>query len=203
MMMDAKHRPKLALADLVILVTASALGMAVLRTTIESGRGGYLRHVPPPYFHGWRGPLGYYHWPYYYFFILVNGLPQILVAALCVVALTLRSRRSLALPLSQRPGFVLCLAAVVASLLTTVVHGSTLRMQSYDLRLALWELILYGILPNSGFMVLGSWMALALAGRGGPTSSWLDRIGYALGASLVALLALESVRMLLEGARLV
>jgi hypothetical protein len=203
MMMDAKHRPNLALADLVILVTASAFGMAVLRTTIESSGGGYRYHVPPPYSHGWRAPLGSAHSRYYYFFILVIGLPQILLAALCVVALTLRRRRSSALPLSHRPGFVLCLAAVVASIVTTVVHGSTLRMQSYDLRLALWELIVFGILPNSGFMVLGSWMALALVGRGGPTSSWLDRIGYVLGASLVALLALESCRMLLESARLV
>jgi hypothetical protein len=195
--MHAEHRPRIALADLIILITATAFGMAVLRLTIESSGGGYLRHVPAPHSH-WTGPLGYKP-PIYVFFALVNGAPQILVASACVVALSLRRRRSLPLPLSHRPGFVLCLVAVAAAILTTVVHGSALWIRRYDL--ALWSLIVFGILPNSGFMVLGAWTALALAGRGGPIPSWLDRIGYFLGASLLVLLALESGRMLLESAR--
>jgi hypothetical protein len=197
-MMHAEQRWRIALADLIILVAATALGMAILRTTIESSGGEYLRHVPAPHSH-WTGPLGY-NPPFYLFFALVNGVPQILVASICVVALSLRRHRSSTLRLSHQPGFVLCLAALTASVLTTVVHGSALWIQHYSL--ALWSLIVFGILPNTGFMVLGSWMALALGGRGAPVASWLDRIGYALGASLVVLLALESGRMLLESARL-
>ena len=195
--MDAEHRPRISLAELMILVAATALGFALLRTTIESSGGGYLRHVPLPYSHAPRR-LGF--WPsFYYFFALVNGVPQILVACAGIIVLSLRRRRSLPIPLSHRPGFVLCLAAVASSILTTVVRGAALWMQADFL--ALWRLIVFGILPNAGFMVLGAWMVLALAGRGGPIRSFLDRIGYGLGLSLVVLLALESGRMLLESAR--
>jgi hypothetical protein len=197
-MTQAKHRPRMALADLLILVAATALGMAVLRATAADSGGGYLRHVPAPHSH-WHGPLGS-HLPYYFFFALYNGVPLILVASLCVVALSLRARRSSALRLSQRPGFVLCLAAVAASALTTVVNCSALR--SFGLDLAPWRLVVNDLIPNTGFMVLGSWMALAIVGRARPVSSWTDRIGYALGVTLVVLLALENGRLLLESARL-
>jgi hypothetical protein len=133
--------------------------------------------------------------------MLVNGAPQILVASLCVVALSVRSRGDSAPRLSHRPGFVLCLAAVAASGWTTAMHWRMLWVNAWDSRLAFCGFIVDDILANSGLMVLGLWIGLALGGRAELGPSRLDRIGYALGASLVLLLALDSLRMTLEWAR--
>jgi hypothetical protein len=139
-MMRAARRPRIALADLIILVAAVALGIAVLRTTVEcSGGGWYLRHVPSPHSH-WEGPLGR-ALPLYSFLVLVNGVPQILVASLCVVALSVRSRGASAPRLSHRPGFVLCLVAVAASGWTTAMHWTMLWVRPWDSRLAFCRFI--------------------------------------------------------------
>jgi hypothetical protein len=202
-MVRGKRLPKIALADLVVLIAATALGLALLRATIASTGGGYLRHVNAPHSH-WNGPLGY-NAPFYLFFTVVNGVPQLLVACLTVVVLSLRRRRSSTIPLSHLPGYVLSLAAVSAASWTVLVHGSSLSVRhgfgSED-HLALWSIVVFALLPNAGYMVLGSWMTLAISGHWAPTRSWLDRIGCVLGASLVMLLVLESGRLVLESARL-
>jgi hypothetical protein len=198
--MTAERRPAVAISDLMILTAAIALGMAVLRITIGASGGGYLRHVPSPHSH-WTGPLGY-HPPFYYFFILVNGVPQILVASICVIALSVKRSRRSAVGLSRRPGFIVCVAAVSAAIPATVARGLSIWIRRNDWYLSLWSLIVFDILPNAGFMVLGTWMALAIGGRGTSAGTLLDRFGLALGASLVFLLAADYCRMLLETAYL-
>jgi hypothetical protein len=81
------------------------------------------------------------------------------------------------------------------------MHWTMLWVRPWDSRLAFCRFIVDNILANSGLMVLGLWIGLALGGRAALVPSRLDRIGYALGASLVLLLALDSLRMVLEWAR--
>src|SRR4051794_36419056 len=111
-------RRQFTLVDLMIVVATSAIGMVLLRATLASSGGGYLRHVSAPHSH-WHGALGY-ELPFRFFFVLYNGVPQILVASLCVVALSLKARSVTGLRLSHRPGFVLSLVAVTASTWTTL-----------------------------------------------------------------------------------
>jgi hypothetical protein len=190
------HRPRIALADLLILVAMAALGMAVLRATLAYTGGWYYRHVPAPHSH-WAGPLD--PLPCYLFNALFNGVPLLVVASLSVVVLSLRGRRYSILRLSHQPGFLLCLAAVTSSVSTIVVQDGAFWLQGYVGVSS--EVIVNGIVPNAGYMVLGCWMALIFVGRGRPAPSWLDRAGYVLGASWVMLLILDSARFILEGAR--
>lgn len=199
------RRPRIATADLLIAVAAVALGTAVWRTTFASSGGGYLRHVPSPRSHS-PHPLGDLGYAVHsgFFFALVNGVPQVLVASLGVVALSLRRRKDPAHPLSRRPGFVLCAGAVAASAWAVPMHGTTFWLpHRFDYGVELWRLVVEGILPNAGLMIIGLWIGLALGGRAWPVGSWLDRVGYGLAVSLVVLLALDTIRMVLEAVRLI
>jgi hypothetical protein len=132
--------------------------------------------------------------------VLYNGVPQLLVASLCVVALSLRGRRAAFFELSQNPGLVLSLVAVTASAWSVLVNFPALHWDGSGL--APWRLVVDHILQNAGFMVLGSWMTLTIIGCGRLAPSWVDRMGYVLGAILALLLLLDHIRLLLENARI-
>ena len=192
-------RTRFVLADLMIMVAAIAMSVAMLRATVASTGGGYLRHTPAPHSH-WHGTLGY-ELPFRFFFVLYNGVPQILVGSLCVIALTLRTRRASGLRLSHCPGFVLSLVAVTTSAWVVLVNFPALRWDGFDL--APWSLVVDNILPHAGFTVFGAWITLTIEGHWKPAGSWIDRTGYALGALLVVLLLLDHARLFLENVRLV
>ena len=198
--MQTQNRLRIALADLLILVAAAALGMAVLRTTIESSGGGYIRRFPSPHSH-WVGPLGY-DLPFNLFFGLYNVAPQVLVASLAVVVLSLRGRRASTIPLSRRPGFLLCLAAVTVSSWRVVVNRESFWLEDVLVPLPLARLVVFGIVPKAAFTVIASWLVLGFTGRGAPVRSPLDCVGYALGVVWVMLLILDLGRLGLEWARL-
>ena len=193
------RRERFTLADLMIVVVASAISAALLRATFASSGGGYLRHVPAPSSHWDRAPLGTKIGSLFFHF-LYNGVPQILVACLCIIALFLRGRRAAFSRLSHHPGLMLSLAAVIASAWSVLMKIPAVRSDFSGL--APWRLVVNHILPNAGFMVVGSWMTLIVIGRGRPAPSWIDRTGYALAALLGLLLVLDQIRLLLENARL-
>ncbi len=131
--------------------------------------------------------------------IMVNCIPQVLLAALWVVIFSLKAARASGSRVLRGPGFVLSLAAVVATILTIIVQWLPhIRHGRLNVIAKFGFLIANEIMPRVGFMVLGSWMTLALVGRGRPEPSVLDRVGYGLGMSLIVVLGLESVRFLLE-----
>src|SRR5258708_828261 len=136
------RRERFALVDLMIVVAASATSVALLRATVASTGGGYLRHVPAPHSH-WHGTLGY-ELPFRLFFVLYNGVPQILVASLGVVALSFRARRAAFFRLSHNPGLVLSLVAVTATAWTVLVNFPALHWDGSDL--APWRLVVDNIL---------------------------------------------------------
>jgi hypothetical protein len=136
--------------------------------------------------------------PYYFFFALFNGAPLILVASLVVVVFTLKNRRASSIRLTSRPGFILCLTAIIVSTWTAVVYRDLVRVPWFDLHMSRWRLVVNLLLPKVGNSVFGALMVLWLAGRARPIASRLDRLGYVLGVVWVVLVVLEDVRWILE-----
>jgi hypothetical protein len=194
-MKPAKPRRRIVLADLLILIGAIAVGLAVLRATLDQTGGGYFRLVSASTLG--RRPLG--DCDSLCYMIMLNGIPQVLLATLWVVMLSLKAARTSGSQVLRGPGFVLSLTAVSASILTVIVQGVPyIREGWWGVSSRIGHLIVNEITPRAGLMVLGSWMALALVGRGRAEPTPLDRLGYALGMSLIGVLGLESIRYLLE-----
>ena len=197
--MPREPHGRIVLADLLLSIAMIALGLASLKTTLPASMiGGYYRHSPVRITHQREGPLSFLELRFN--LILFHGVPLLAVASLAVVALTLRPPRPSVLRPACRPGFVLCLAAVAASILAVAVQGSACWLGKVDFDLALWTILIFTIVPHAGSMVIGAWIVLALAGRGGPSAPWLDRFGYAIGTIWVLVSALESARNILEHA---
>ncbi len=192
-MKQAEPRRRIVLADLLILIGAIAVGLAVLRMTLDQTGGGYFRLVQAGPSHGYNPPFKH-GWLYY--MVILNFIPQVLLASLWIVLLSLKAAWASGSRLLRGPGFVLSLTAVIATILTVIVQGVPYIRERYWHEIG--HLIVNEITPRAGFMVLGAWMALALVGRGRAEPTPLDRLGYALGMSLIAVLGLESVRYLLE-----
>jgi hypothetical protein len=199
-MTRSEHRPKIALGDFLVVVAAIALGLSSLRITIPCTLIGGYRHTSPRGSHMPDGPLGAAN-PYVYS-VLVSGVPLLVVASLTVVVLTLRPRRPTNPAPARGTGFVLCLAAVAASALTVVVRGPASWLHGDGYKSSVWQIIVFGIVPSAGHMVLGAWMALRLAAPRAPAPSRLDAFGRELGLIWVILFVLEYARLILEHAYL-
>jgi hypothetical protein len=198
------------ISDFLITIFGIALGLASLRTTLSLFRGGwFIRHSPSPVSHGSVAPLHFIDAQFNQ--ILIHGIPFLVVACLTVVCLTLPRRRLLNTRLARRPGFILCAAAVTAATLTIVARGHILWFAARvpepvypgaEFESILWRILVFRVLPNIGFTVVGTWTALMLSGRGKPIPSWLDRFGYVLGVAWPVLLCLDYCRWFLESRRI-
>jgi hypothetical protein len=187
--MDLKTRPKVTLADLMIMVAVVALGAATLRTT--------LRLLPFGWFpRGRLTPLGYVERNVD--FLVAHGVPLLLVASFAVVALTLRRRAYLPRRLGRRPGFTLCAAASVGAAITTAWIGAYHTIRGDSIALAVKDLLVFSIPASLGHAVIGAWLAMALAGRWRLIKSPLDGAGYALGMAWVLLFVLSCARVYLD-----
>jgi hypothetical protein len=187
--MDLKSRRKVALADLMIMVAVVALGAASLRTT--------LRLLPLGWFPSGRlTPLGYAERNVD--FLVARGVPLLLLASLAVVAFTLRRWARLPRRMGRRPGFTLCAAAVVGAAVTTAWLGVYHSIRGDAIAMAAKNLVVFSIPASVGHVVIGAWLAMAIAGRGRPIRSPLDGAGYALGMIWILLFVLSCARFYLN-----
>ncbi len=187
--MDHKTRRQVTLADLMIMVAVVALGAATLRAT--------LRLLPFGWFpSGRRTPLGYAERNVD--FLVAHGIPLFLLASLAVVALTLRRWVRLPRRMGRRPGFILCVAAVVSAAVTTAWIGAYHALLGDATAITVKDLVVFSIPASVGHAVIGAWLAMAIAGRGRPMRSPLDGAGYALGMFWVLLFAFSCARFYLD-----
>lgn len=168
--MDGPDRRRFTITDAMVLIAATALGMALMRVVYEDGLGPRSRD--------------YVRW-------LLRGPPTCLAASVALALIILRMRRPR--PRGRRlviqPGFVASVASLVAlivgigcSAFFQAVH-TVLPGQTFAYPLAVhWA---WGIGPCPGF-VLGACLGLWLSGRWAPERSWIDRAGRALGLFWIA-----------------
>jgi hypothetical protein len=169
---------RLTLADAMLLVAVMAAGLILLR--IADGLGLFVRSTPTRRLPPGRDLVE---------FLSVGGGCVLLPLALFVVVMTLRDRGPARRDSTQRPGFVACLAVLLATILP--IADFVVRVAAADDLNRTNEVILnfnnsFGGLKNGAApMIVGAWLALVLTGRWRPGADWIDRLGCCIGGGFV------------------
>jgi hypothetical protein len=196
-------RPRrFTLADAIVLVAATAVGLALAREWIR------LASLTPPIFRYDTGPMPrgplcglapLTRW-------VVLGWPVVAMWTFAVVVLRLRRPRPRGRRLFAPPGVAACVVAAGVVMMEAVYTASlsipnffraplpgTLAGLAEDGRvrqMTYWTI--HAVVENSvGFAVLAWWVALALARRWRPERGWIDRAGLAVGGLWIALVVLR------------
>jgi len=167
------------LRDGLVLIGATALGLAVLRAKGRFFLGHYYGlKSPTEYFSHWSpvAAVGHgYAW-------------SALLVAMWTLALFwfhLRQPRPRLRRLARRPGFAVCLAAALSYSLSWLLMYVESVVNRATMGLPLWVADFDGYVcgpPLPAGLAAGSvWAVLALGGRGCPARDWLDRAGCVLG----------------------
>jgi hypothetical protein len=170
------------LLDAMILVAATAVGLAFART--------YFRE----YFQA--RPLREHDWLRWTIVAgslqSINYLPVLASWSVAMVVLRLRLPRPRLRSLAVRPGWLATCSAVTGMLL-----GALTLMVKHQKGVGGWlkvELFAYPI----GAAVVAAWVNLAICGRWRPEPEWIDRLGRIVGACWVAMMVLISGLLLLN-----
>src|SRR4051794_36855413 len=153
---------RFTLADAMLLVAATAAGMAMARVLSPSSRP--------------RGAAPALDW-----YVLFGMLICWTVALLAV---RLRRPRPRLRRLALQPGLIATATAATAlALLGPLVgmanHAASRSNPGSDLLVIL-------VIPQVGFAVGGAWLALTLSGRRRPEPGWIDGLGRLVGAAWLA-----------------
>jgi hypothetical protein len=156
------HR-RFTLADGMILVAATAVGLAMARA--------YDPRFSAP------GPPG--------FLKLGWGEPACVVAALALALILLRARRPQPRlrHMLLRPGMAACCAlaaAVTVAIVFDVTHF-VLHPSALNAAQVLFNSIWYSAAGKIPWAVGGAWLTLTILGRWRPATSWLERAGRGVG----------------------
>ena len=163
--------PRFTLADILLLVVATALGLAGLRIlhglnffTAEGYRG-----APPSRMVVER--------------IAVYSSPVLIAWTLLVLLYTLRRPWPSLRQAVGQPGFVACVAVASALIDATIYFAARaftddslqppISMYYFNASVTLIE--------TAGLLIVGSWLALGLAKRRRPGPTWTDRFGCLVG----------------------
>lgn len=196
--------------DAIILMAATAVGLGLAKE--------YSKDLLFFLQHNRSGP--WKSWPGILVSTMLRGmvatLPFGMAWTLGGLTLRLRQPRPAWRRLARQPGLVACLVAPLPVMLSIVGHTVSYFLEFYTnfitpARLSSPPFITHGlpgftdglpmfwsglfsgsifIVPQIGLAVAVAWMVLAMSGRCRPESSWIDRLGRALGVYwiLVALL---------------
>lgn len=171
------------LADAMIVVGASAVGLALAR-----GPAAFLSAKLPqlldPYPPVHRTML----------FLLYGSTavyPMVIALTAGAIGLRLRRPRPTCLRLARQPGWIACLAAVLVFLIGLTRRipvsirstGTTLDSFLFTEWIRASE--------ECGYAVIGAWLTMGLLGRWRPEPSWIDRLGRALGVAWIGAVVLE------------
>lgn len=174
--MNAPKDRRFTLLDVMIIVAATAAGLAVIRWSL-----------PDTMQQMGIGPSSRFRWPrivHVIGFGAIGTSPLAAFWSLALVAMRLRQPRPSWRRLRVRPGLVAGVAAAIGS-----VFGALIVLPYYFHNQPRGEWALLACYPM-GYAVAGAWAALILAGRWRPTPDWFDRIGRALGVYWIALFVL-------------
>ena len=171
---------RFTLADAMILVAATAVGVAVARAYYVARMGVVAEF--------WAPPISMYF-----------GYATPLLISWSVALLVIRLRRPRPRPrrIFRQPGTVACCAVafVVVARPVFMIADGVIGLISRDpnpFGLVNLHNFLY-FFAGDGLGVAAAWMALAIAGCWKPEAEWIDRTGRALGACWIALWALIQI----------
>lgn len=169
---------RFSILDIMIVVSAVAVGSVILREC----RPGYARWVN--FWSGINDPTGLHR-----LLIWVQGPSSCVVVPLmaAVIVMRLQSPRPRRGRLVHQPGFLACVAAM-ASLVPGLIWAATIHHRPGFQRAEGFEQSWTIAQHWTPWVVLGSWLALALARRWRPERSWIDRAGRVLGFYWIFLL---------------
>ena len=159
---------RLTIADVMILVPVVAAGTIILRSSLPGFwrlSGIFAGDLPDP---------GRLLWLWQWLHGVGSCFVVPMMAALVVIRL--RQPRPSLRRLGRQPGFVACLA-----MLSSLVPGGLWVATFYHLPGQTFNVIWTIITYYTDSAVLGSWLALSLAGRWRSEPGWIDRSGRVLG----------------------
>ncbi|WP_435016349.1 hypothetical protein TA3x_003914 [Tundrisphaera sp. TA3] len=166
---------RFTIADGMILVPAAALGALMLRAYLP-GHYRQLAIVPtliPDPWGAWR----VHAW--------VRGPGSCFVVPVMAALIVLRLRPPRPGRIRSQPGFVACLAVMLAVLVgvarvATIFHRPSFHSESG------FEQIWGSVTARASWAVMGAWLALHLSGDWDAEPSWVDRAGRLLGVFWIA-----------------
>jgi hypothetical protein len=187
-----KPERRFTLLDAMILVAATAVGLALAREwarmitmmgILASPEEGLLPELAPLTRQ------------------VVLGWPVVTMATLAVVALRLRRPRPPRRRLFAPPGVVACVVAACVIALDLAHHALIMIEDYFQYPQPANDAVRWGELERRsfqtvastsvGFAVAASWLAMALARRWRPERTWIDRAGIVVGWLWIALVVIR------------
>jgi hypothetical protein len=126
------------------------------------------------------------------------GAHAVVMATIAVLTMRLRYPRPPFRRLACQPGFVACCAVALTLALSDLEYLGRVSIQGVDnpfqrgFSSELFNVVLDGFgysFTRNGYAVSATWLMLALGSRWRPESSWIDRIGRAIGVFWIVMIA--------------
>jgi hypothetical protein len=186
-------RRQFGLSDSLILIAATAFGLAPLSITASQLTLARFALPSRTAADAW-GPIN--SLAPYAIWATIHATPLLTSWSLAALALTLRSPRPPLRRLARRPGFAVALAVLVAS----VVTGLNMLAQGLNGRFGMVDILYFAqsdaMVVEVGWMTVGAWLWAAIGGRWRPGATWTDRLGCTLGVAWLVLFLMYWVRIL-------
>ncbi len=189
-LMRRPERRPLQIADILILIVASAFAIVLIKRQGDDQIGDNLMGLPA--------------WPLWTQMLLVFGSlgPYVgTAAAVALLAIRLRGPRPPRPRLTRQPGPAACAAVTLMIALHSVFHLARVMVTgvdnpfrsgfSYETLLVLLDGVRWSFLYN-GPAVAAAWLTLAIGGRWRPAPDWVDRSGRTAGLFWLLMLALNA-----------
>jgi hypothetical protein len=177
--MGAATERRFTIADGLILVAATAAGLALMRSafgpfTIDAvlRKVGDLNRPPEQLMDGAAG------------LVIVFVMPCLAAWTLAVALLVLRRPRPGLFRLTRRPGAMACFAAGVATPAALVAHLVVMRSRVANLGSVVEAVVMSWTLAATA--LVSCWLTMVVSGRWRAEPTWLDRLGRALGFAWLA-----------------
>jgi hypothetical protein len=181
--MSTSIRRRITLLDLLVLIAATGVGLALLRISIKGIEarplGSYAGALIASYITAGQT---------YASCLLAPWSPALL-------ALSIRRPRMSFRRLAHSPGFIACAAATAGVALYSAVCLSQFAVGKLALNPAAFSRITATFAHYAPLMVAGAWLSLALRSRWRSETSWVGWAGRALGIGWIGLFLLGSLRV--------
>lgn len=170
--MSEQGRPQFSLADAMILVAATTPGLVLIR--IANGLGLFAADSSG------KTPLGRELVEYF----CVAGGCILTPLMLAVLVLRVRQLRPNPREAFQGPGFMACVAVLVATPLPVAYYVVAVILtigDAFPIFSVPFNNLFGRLAMGAGPMIVGAWLAMVCLGRWKVSSSWADRLGCVLG----------------------